>query len=451
MLSAVRRLVGWRWYATLVFATWVLAPEARRLVDWETSFHPFSIFLVLPLMSLLPAALVFVTSWSRVGAAYRNVSRLWFLAFGYAYLIAYLSGNAFSALYSVAIFIVPLLIGIVLAASPDEDMQTVYDRNAQSILWLAVITGIYGIYQYISPPPWDVYWAQQANVESGQGVTAAFNFRIFGTLTSTGPLSNFLDFAIMLNVPRLRLSRWWMGLMLVPPVIALVLTEVRAEWLALGLGIVVFSLLSPRRVSVLVTLGGVAVAFVFIGSILLTLVNSEGANTTVYNLSKRISTFGAIGNDASALSRQDQTDEAVTEGMSEPLGQGLGASGGSTKLAGGAGTAVDNGFAARFNEMGFVGFILYELALLTGMIMTFRTYRRYIRGGNVAAANYAAMAVAAQVVLFITEIDADHHSAFAALFFWFALFIGSGFSAPSGLRVPSNRKREAIVLTPSRA
>jgi hypothetical protein len=101
--------------------------------------------------------------------------------------------------------------------------------------------------------------------------------------------------------------------------------------------------------------------------------------------------------------------------------------------------------------MGFVGFILYELALLTGMIMTFRTYRRYIRGGNVAAANYAAMAVAAQVVLFITEIDADHHSAFAALFFWFALFIGSGFSAPSGLRVPSNRKREAIVLTPSRA
>lgn len=402
-------------------------------------------------MSLLPAGLVLVSSWRRVGAAYRNVSRLWFIAFAYAYLIAFLSGSAFSSLYAVAIFMVPFLIGIVLAASPDEDIVAVYERNAQSILWLAVITGIYGIYQYISPPPWDVYWAQQANVESGQGVTAAFNFRIFGTLTSTGPLSNFLDFAIMLNVPRLRPSRWWIGLMLVPPVIALVLTEVRAEWLALGLGIFVFSILSPRRTSILVTLGGVALAFVLIGSVLLTIVSSEGANTTVYNLTKRISTFGAIGNDASAMSRQDQTDEAVSEGMSEPLGQGLGASGGSTKLAGAAGAAIDNGFAARFFEMGFIGFILYELALLTGMFMSFRKYRQFIRGGNLAAANYVAMAVAAQVVLFITEIDADHHSAFAGLFFWFALYMASGFSAPSGERVPSTRRDEAIVLTPSRA
>ncbi len=450
MLSAVRRVVAWRWYTTLVFATWVLAPEVRRIVDYQTTFHAFSIFSILPLLSLLPAVLVFFTSWSQIGAAYRNVARLWFLAFGYSYLIAYLSGSGFSALYAVAIFIVPALMGIVLAAQqPGETLATVYERNANSILWLAVLTSIYGIYQYVSPPPWDVYWAQQANVESGQGITAAFNFRIFGTLNSTGPLSNFLDFAILLNIPRLRLSRWWLGLMLVPPVIALVLTEVRAEWLALALGVLIFSCLSPRRGNVLVTLGFVAVAFVAVGSILLTVVASEGANTTVYNLSKRISTFGAIGNDSSAMSRQDQTDEAMTEGLSEPLGQGLGASGGSTKLAGGLGTGIDNGFAARFYEMGFIGFIVYEIALLVGIVSTFRTYRRYMRAGNLADANYVAVAVAAQLVLFITEIDADHHNALAALFFWFSLFIASGFSAPSGARVESTRRKEAIVLTPS--
>ncbi len=451
MLSAVRRVVAWRWYATCVFATWVLSPEVRRLVDFETSFHAFSIFSILPLLSLVPAVLVFFTSWHQIGSAYRNVMRLWFIAFAYSYLISYLSGSGFSALYAVAIFILPALVGIVLGASRDGDLATVYERTANSILWLAVLTSIYGIYQYVSPPPWDVYWAQQANVEAGQGVTAAFNFRIFGTLNSTGPLSNYLDFAILLNIPRLRLSRWWIGLMLVPPVIALALTEVRAEWLALALGVLIFVCLSPRRKSVLLTLGGVAAAFVVVGSLLLTVVASEGANTTVYNLSKRISTFGAIGNDSSAMSRQDQTDEAMTEGLSEPLGQGLGASGGSTKLAGGLGTGIDNGFAARFFEMGFIGFFIYELALIIGIVTTFLTYRKYLRGGNLAGANYLAVAVASQVVLFITEIDADHHNALAALFFWFSLFIASGFSPPTGARVESTRREDAIVLTPSRA
>jgi len=448
-LSLIRRFVAWRWYATLVLATWVLAPEVRRIVDWQSSFHALSIFSVLPLLSLMPAVFVLPSAWSRIGTAYRQVSWLWFIAFGYAFIVAFVSGSAFSALYDLAQFLVPFFLGIILAASADEDIQVVYERNVNSILWLAAITSVYGIFQYISPPPWDVYWAQQANVESGQGITASFNFRIFGTLNSTGPLSNFLNFAILLNVPRLRLSRWWVGILLVPSVIALVLTEVRAEWLALALGIVVFSLLSPKRGSVLVTLGGVVAIFIVAGSVLLSVVNSEGASATVYNLSRRISTFGAISSDASAISRQDQTNVAVKEGMTEPLGQGLGASGNSTKLAGGTGAGIDNGFASRFYEMGVIGFIVYEIALLVGMFTTFRMYRRYIRGQNVWAANFMAVAVAGQVVLFISEIDADHHSALTALFFWFTLFIASGFTAPSGGRAQPMGSRRAVVLTPS--
>ena len=450
MLSAARRVVAWRWYATLVLATWALAPEMRRLYDWQTSFHALSIFSILPLLSLMPAVLVLVSSWSKVGKAYRQVSRLWFLAFGYAFIVAWLSGSAFSAAYALSLFLVPFLLGIILAASENEEIGVVYERNANSILWLAAIAGIYGIYQYVSPPPWDVYWAQQANIEGSQGVTAAFNFRIFGTLNSTGPLSNFLDFAILLNAPRLRLSRWWVGLLIVPCAIALVLTQVRAEWLALGVGLAIFLLLSPKRGTVLLTLGGVAAAFVLVGSLLLAIVSSEGANNTVSTLGQRLSTFGGIGSDTSALSRQDQSDVGITAALAEPLGQGIGASGGATKLAGGDGGAIDNGFVARFYEMGVVGFIVYELALLIGMFVTFQAYRRYVRGRNFAAANYLAVAVSAQVVLFVAEIDADHHSALAALFFWFSLYLASGFEAPSGLRVPSTQRRETIALTPAR-
>jgi hypothetical protein len=125
--------------------------------------------------------------------------------------------------------------------------------------------------------------------------------------------------------------------------------------------------------------------------------------------------------------------------------------GGSTKLAGGTGGAIDNGFVARFFEMGVIGFLVYELALICALVMTFRLYWRYLRGGNLMAANYAAVAFATQLVLYISEIDADHHSALTALFFWLALYLASGFSAPTGERVASVRRREeAVALTPSR-
>ena len=83
--------------------------------------------------------------------------------------------------------------------------------------------------------------------------------------------------------------------------------------------------------------------------------------------------------------------------------------------------------------------------------MTFRIYWRYLRGGNLVAANYAAVAFATQLVLYISEIDADHHSAITALFFWLALYMASGFSAPTGAHAVSKRRREeTLALTPSR-
>ncbi len=449
MLTHVRRFVGWRWYATLVLATWVFAPEVRRLVDWETSFHAVSPFSVLPLLSLVPALFLLPSSWKRIGAAYRQVSRLWLLAFIYAFGVAALSGSAFSAVYDLALFVSPLLLGLVLAGSANEDLATVFDRNANSILWLAALTSIYGIYQYVSPPPWDVYWAQQANIEGTQGVTQAFSFRIFGTLNSTGPLAEFLDLAILLNAPRLQRSRWWLGLLLVPCVIALTLTQVRSEWLGLALGLFIFLVLSPKRGTVFVTLGATAAIFVVAASMLLTLVNSEDANQTIDALSKRVSTFGDLSSDNSALSREDQTSNGIKEGWAEPLGQGLGASGGATKLSGGNGLGIDNGFVARFFEMGVFGFCVYEAALLMSIVYAFRVYRSYARRGSPQAANYMAVAVAAQICLFFGESSVDHHSALPGLFFWYTLFFVSAFAAPLGVRVEAKLRRAPIALAPS--
>lgn len=449
MLTLTRRFVTWRWYPTLVLAAWVFTPEVRRLYDWQTSYHALSVFAVVPMLLMLPAAIVLPTAWSRAGKLYRQISWLWFLAFAYAFGVALVSGIALSALYNLAMYLVPFLFGIMLAASRDESLETVFERIVNSMLWMAALTSLYGIYQYVSPPPWDIYWAQNANIESSQGVTAAFSFRIFGTLNSTEPLAVFLNYTLLLSLTRLRPRRWWIGLLLVPTIIAFVLTLVRSEWIALAVGLTIFAVLSPQRRVAFATLGGVVAVFLIVGSLLLTVVDSEGANTTLLNLTTRLQTFSDLSSDHSALSRQDQSQEAIADGVSEPLGQGLGASGGSTKLAGGIGTGIDNGFVARFYEMGIVGFITYEIALLIGMLMTFVAYRRYIRAGNPKVAGYLAAAVSAQIVLFVTEIGTDHHSALVGLIFWMTLFFASGFTAPAGARVEGKPRRAPIVLEPS--
>jgi len=451
MLRLLRRFFTSRWYVPLVLATWVLAPEVRRLYDWRTTFHQLSPISLLPLASLLPGLFLVPSQWSRLGVAGRRVARLWAFAFGYAYLIAFLTGSVLSATYALALFIGPLLFYALLAAgSTGERITETYGRIGKSLLWLAVISAIYGIWQYISPPPWDTYWAQQANIEGSQGVTESFGFRIFGTLNSTGPFAGFLMFVILINLPRLRLSRWRNLVGLVPIIIALALTSVRGAWVALVLGIVLYLLLSPQRRTAFVSLGAIACLFTLVGAGLLATVSYTGAAKTTNSLATRLGTFTNLGSDNSVQVRTQVSADTVVTGIKEPLGQGLGVVGTSTKLSGGDATALDNGYLARFLEMGVAGMIVYLIALVLGLVASFTSYRVYLRSGDVEAASIAAVGLIIQLLLLVLEVASDAHNGSTALFFWLSVFLASAYHAPSGMRVaPSGSRRGgALPLAP---
>lgn len=436
MLRLAHRFVTWRWYVPLVLAIWVLSPEVRRVYDWRTTFHSLSPFSLLPLASLVPGFFLLRSQWSRFGVTGRRVMGLWTLAFGYAFMIAYLQHSSLSAIYAAALFVVPLFLYALLSAgSSGEDISVTYERIAKVILWLAVFSSLYGIYQYIAPPAWDVYWAQQANIEGSQGITESFNFRIFGTLNSTGPFAGFLVFAILMNLPRLRLSRWWNGLMLVPCIIALALTSVRAGWLAVAVGIILYLLLSPQRRSTLMSLGTIAVAFALVGAGLLSTVGFTNGALATNSLTSRVSSLQNLSNDSSVRDREAVTAEALHTGIDEPLGQGIGVVGTSAKLSGGQADSLDNGYLARFLEMGVPGTSLYLLAILVALFASFKTYRSYLRSGNGDTANIGAIALTVQLVLMVLEVGADSHNGFAGMLFWMSLFFASAYRAPAGVRV----------------
>jgi len=451
MLTLLRRFFTWRWYVPLVLATWVLAPEVRRLYDWRTTFHQLSPISLLPLASLLPGLFLVPSQWSRMGLAGRRVARLWGFAFGYAYLIAFLTSSPVSATYALALFIGPVLFYALLAAgTAGERITETYERLGKVLLWLGVISGTYGIWQYISPPPWDTYWAQQANIEGSQGVTESFGFRIFGTLNSTGPFAGFLIFVIVMNLPRLRLSRWRNQVAIVVPIIALALTSVRAAWVAVALGVFLYLMLSPQRRSAFLSLGAIACLFTLVGSGLLAAVSYTGAARTTSSLTSRLSTFTNLGNDRSVQVRTQVSADTVVTGIKEPLGQGLGVVGTSTKLSGGDATSLDNGYLARFLEMGVAGMTAYLIALLLGLLASFGSYRAYLRSKDAEAASIAAVGLIIQLLLLVLEVASDSHNGFAGVFFWLSVFLASAYYAPSGMRVAPDGilARGALPLQP---
>jgi len=427
MTAWARRIFSSERYITVVLAIWIFAPELRRLYDFRTSYHQFSVFSLLPMLSLLPGLFFIRSDWPRLGLLFHRVAALWILAFGYSFLVGILSQSVPSMVYALAQAVVPLLFVLLLSsADPAGDLPYTYERVASSLLWLTLVASLYGIYQYVAPPEWDVYWAKNADIESSQGQTVAFGFRIFGPLNSTAPFATCIALSMLLNLPRMNRSRWWMPLVLAPQVIALILTLVRATWITFIIGLAVYVLLSPRRIVVVPYLAATVLAIVLVAEAVFAF--SNDAQVAGAAFAKRVQTFSDLGEDTSVNAREDQTGEIFRFVLREPLGQGLGAVGLSAKLGtAGEVLVVDNGYIARFLEMGFVGVAVFLASLALAFVCGLRAYLHAVRGRQTEMTALLAICLAVQLLFLIDQAGADSYFGSPAMCFWFALYLSTAY------------------------
>jgi len=415
-----------RWYFAFALALWVFSPELRRFIDWQSSFHKLSLLSVLPLAGMLPGLLLLAPRWKRLGPLYRLAVAIWLGTLAYAFFIGFFSGSRVSALYDAVIFSFPLLAGVFLAVA-DDDLAGTYERFSGALLWLAAISSLYGIYQYVSPPPWDVYWVQNSGlVSTGQPVP--FGLRAFGTLNAYAAFAHFLSFTLVINLPRLRLGRPLVAVLFVPCAIALILTLDRTAWLSFSAGTLLYVVFSPQRRNALVAIGSAALFCAVIATGLIFTI--KGASDAVSDIQQRFSTLGNLSDDYSLQSRELQTDEAYHQGFEEPLGQGLGSVGTAAVASNAEATnTLDNGYLSRFVEFGVVGFPAYLFVLGLAFVGTFRAYRASLRAGDPRIAGILAMAVAVQAMLVGTEFSGDSHDSLPGLFFWATFYFGSSYLA----------------------
>lgn len=328
---------------------WLISPEIRRLVDFQTSYHSISPIMVTPLA---------VTGFSFLAIMLRprillRRSMLPFMLFALvtalAFVVGVFSNGPLPAAYAWATWLEPLFFGILLMADSRKEENRAALMNA--ILVGLLVEGVYGIYQFFALPGWDATWLRNSQLASS-GEAYAEQVRIWGTLNDYGV------FAIVLvaSLVFILVSRGWLrvaGAAAGFP--ALALAQARAAW---GIWVIAVA-------AVLWRMGGKSrlriTVFAIIVAAIAVPILSVGPVANI--VSKRFATLSDVQKGDSAQAREALYSDMFVTAFSKPIGQGFGAIGVSAKLSSGQNADFDSGLLALPLTFGWVGGLVFLWSL----------------------------------------------------------------------------------------
>lgn len=349
-------------FLALVYGLWFFSPWVRRVADLHNGFNPTNIVLLAPVLVTLISALTLVYRARELRGTMLFPFIFTLSAVGYAYSVGVLKNGLSPATYAMLTWVAPISFAVHLNLSW-RMFPRLRDAFMGFLRWAVPVMALYGIYQLVSPPAWDLYWMKEANVVS-IGVPIAFGFRVFSTLNTPGP------FAVTLVVGMLFLfssARRGVGLALSVALVALMLTRVRSAWAAVLVGFMVVQFMGPIRRTMR---NWFLMAFMAVLAVpLLSL------DVFRESISTRLSSFASISQDQSFVARTNLSYMATQAIFAQADGEGLGATGGGVKLGKVERQAsIDNGFLEVFFVLGWPGGALLSLGL-AGHLLTLLRFR----------------------------------------------------------------------------
>ena len=399
-----------------VLALWVFVPEVRRLVDWKHGFSSISVISAFPLVALVPFLFFLRDSRRpRQQAPVIAIAVLWAGIFAYALVIGVAQGSAAAAVYAYMLAVLPAVVGVWIGTRC-TDPGSWYRDIARFLLWTAAIISIYGIYQYVAAPPWDTAWMQQSGMNSN-GIPKPYMIRVFSVLNAPAAFGDFLALVLLVAFPILT----WRSIPLVTLMLAaLVLSQLREAWIGLVIGVIALFCLSPRRIGGAAALGASVAVCVLAISIIPYVTGTLDVQKSIVT---RLTTFGQLSSDISAVDRWNQMDSAYRKTTNNPLGAGLGELGTAAKLSSASAETevLDSGFLSRFVEMGVLGTFAYIGVLLAGIVIVSRIWWAERGPDRRDARSFAAVALSVQIMLFAIDFFGDKHLALNGLIFWIVL------------------------------
>jgi hypothetical protein len=220
------------------------------------------------------------------------------------------------------------------------------------------LLGLYGMWQFVNPPEWDRNWMVLSGMNS-IGEPEPFLVRVFGTLNSPGTFSVFMltGLLLLMAVQGSSLKR----ATLLPGYIAFLLCLVRSAWIGWVFGTGVTFTFLPQRSRVRLLLG-----FALLILLLVPIMAYEPIRDRIVD---RFMTFTDLSQDQSLEARARFSGIILGAIADNPLGTGLGSTGGATRVGGGGLNVFDNGLLEIFYTLGWFAGLLFMMGSVSALLL----------------------------------------------------------------------------------
>jgi hypothetical protein len=343
-------------YVSLVCWLWFLSPSIRRIVDYKAGGSSAPMLLASFLACCVPC-LFMLANWSSL-ISKRTAPILYVLGgIFYGSFVSLLHYAYFSLAQALVAWLPPLFFALFLYYDRKE-YKALYKSFETSFLIATLVTGLYGIYQFLFLAPWDALWMINSDLQS-IGQPEAWQVRVFGTMNAPQVFAAFMVVGLLIafrSENKIRFLAIPVGLA------ALILTMSRSGWIALIAGTIYlcFYLTTKQRVQLL---GAIVACGVLVGA---AMQNSELSDM----MGKRFQSFSDTKNDDSMSARIADYGTLVHLMSEEPFGAGIGSDAASNPGDSSAPTA-NGGIAARDStimtvllSMGWLGSLTFFVGIL---------------------------------------------------------------------------------------
>ncbi|MDE1184320.1 glucose-6-phosphate isomerase [Paraburkholderia sp.] len=349
------KYIGFMWWL------WFLSPEVRRLADWSKgAFTPTSMIQVAPLAVTMISALSLVRYYPLLAQRRGLPVLLTLLGLAYAFLIGVVSSGPMAAVYDLANWVYPILIGFHIMANT-RNFPAYRETILNTFIWGMLVMGGYGVIQFFVMPPWDQLWMLGAQMSS-QGDPVPMGVRVFSTMNSSGPFA-FAMMAAMVFVMAANHKVRWVAAAL--GFLSFGLSLVRSTWGGWVIALIIQLVKSSNRVRIriivsAVVLAGLCVPLFAVGPV-------------ADRMQTRLQSIVNLNDDQSYAARNEFYATFAKTAFSDVAGEGMGATGTSTKLS------SDNGELGKYGSfdsgvmnipfvLGWPGSLLYLSGILWIMV-----------------------------------------------------------------------------------
>ncbi|WP_322011899.1 glucose-6-phosphate isomerase [Paraburkholderia sp. J12] len=379
------RYIGFMWWL------WFLSPEVRRLADYgKGAFTPTSLIQVAPLAVTMISGISLLRYYPLLAQRRGLPLLLALLGIAYAFVVGVVANGPAAAAYDLANWVYPLLIGfhiMVLTRQYPECRDTIVNTFIYGML----VMGAYGLVQFFVMPPWDAMWMIGSDMNS-QGDPVPYGVRVFSTMNSSGPFAFAMMGAMVFVMAAKHRVRWVAAAF---GFFSFALSLVRSTWGGWAIAMLIQLMKSSNRVRIRI----VASAFVLAAVCVPLLMVGPVAD----RMQQRLNTLTNLSDDQSYEARNQFYAEFAKTAFTDVTGEGLGATGASTKLSSNNGElgkygSFDSGVMNIPFVLGWPGTLLYLCGVLWLMVRAVRAALRMPEDRYACACLSLALSIFAMLV-----------------------------------------------------